>query len=121
MKKIVLLSSLIVFLSAAPAWSRPPGAVTLSYDLKKQSLHIEVEHTIDNRRKEYIYKVEIRVNNGAPIEQYERIQNDIHTYTADIAVKAKDGDRITVKAFAREGGSSSGELTVVDEEKEEPK
>jgi len=110
MKAIVLTAVLGVFISMA--WATPPTSISLSYDLDKQSLHVEAIHPSFDLEKSYVRLMNVYVNGDQQYTQDYFKQNDHNKFTDDVPVTAKEGDLIKVELFCSLGGDMSQDLKV---------
>lgn len=111
MRKIkLLLFTISIVLISNIVYAHPPSDMVLSYDQEKQLLSVKMRHTTHDPREDYIRKVEISVNGAEIVVKHYTIQLNTLEFSEDVALPAKEGDSITVKAYSKEGGS--GVMTI---------
>ena len=120
MNKVVIF--LLFYLYVLPAFAHAPSVIDAEYDLENNKLEITVKHTTHNRGKHYIKRLSIQKNTETPIIRFfhKQSRSDKHTYNLDMDLKY--GDKITVDARCKKGGSkqASPELNIPEPEPEKP-
>ncbi|MBZ0165824.1 MAG: hypothetical protein K8I00_03385 [Candidatus Omnitrophica bacterium] len=114
-KKILVLCILIGSLSIHQAWARPPSKITAQYDAKNRVLMLDIYHLSRNNIKEYVKRVEVQKNDERPIIKTPRQQVNPNVQYVDIALKAAEGDKITILAESSLGGEIETELEITAE------
>jgi hypothetical protein len=120
MRKISFFSFCLFIFSATLSFATPPTSISLSYDLNKQSLHVEAIHPSYNLEKSYVRLMDVYLN-GAQVSTLNYYkQNDYNKFTDDVSLTAQVGDVIKVDLFCSLGGEMAQELTVTKQEGPQP-
>lgn len=108
----ILTLGLLWMLPVQKILATPPVSITLSYDMKASSLHVEAAHPSFNVGLSYVRLMEISVNGQRvkTLNYYQ--QNSPEKFWDDVLLKAKVGDVIKVDLYCTLGGTKSEELTV---------
>ncbi|MCA9408567.1 MAG: hypothetical protein KC733_07750 [Candidatus Omnitrophica bacterium] len=109
----------IFLLLCYPVFGHPPAKVALNYDFTNQTLHVEMRHTTNNSRKDYVRKLVVIKNEEEPIIKYYNIQTNTLQFSEDIMIPAQDGDKIAVDAYSKEGGHTFEQIIVEKDKKDE--
>jgi hypothetical protein len=120
MKKtsFLLCCAFIFPITAGFATPEPPPrmstitSITLTYDLKSASLHVEAVHPSNNWEIDYIRMMTVAVNGQIISTQNYYHQTTAEGFTEDVPVSANVGDVITVDLYCTGGSSMSQDLTV---------
>lgn len=113
MKPNLLFTSLLGFLLLSTlVYAHPPAEIELDYNLAKQVLHVQMRHTTHDPREDYIRKIQIIKNENEPIVKRYNIQPNTLEFSEELEIEAEEGDRLTVKAFSREGGTAVNSIIV---------
>ena len=113
MRKIIFLIGSILFLIQPLADAAPPTDIVATYDNEKGVLHLEITHTSHKLDKFYIRKVVVQKSKEEnPQVLYFTRQNHPDKFITDVPLKAKAGDRITIEAYAKEGGFKEKSYTI---------
>lgn len=124
MRKIVfLLSFFCIFVFFGKVDAEPIREVNLEYDYEAQVLKINVKHITRDKKDNYVRKVMIFKNAKEAGVEYYNVQPDPVMLSVEHSLPAEEGDQISVKAFASDGGFKEAAITVVkpssDDKKEE--
>lgn len=110
MNKILFLS--LLFFPLTLGLATPPTSISLTYDLDKQSLHVEAVHHTEDLLKNYVRLMNVYVNGNQVLTLSYNHQTDYEKFTDDAAVTAQEGDVIKVDLFCFSGGELAQELKV---------
>ena len=121
MKKTILFVIMLMLTGSVHAQANAIQQIDLDYDIEEQILSVSIEHVSRDRREEYIRKVIIYRNGGFLLDEYYNIQRDPARFEEDYEIEAREGDEITVEAFAAEGGKKSASIIVKPKEEPEEK
>lgn len=115
MKRILLLmmAGLIVFVSGALAHA--PGNLGLTYYPGSQVLSVELNHTVDDKYKHFINKIDVQVNDDVVQSYYYHGQENSKLSLNEIKIKARDGDVINVVAYCNREGALEADLFLTEE------
>ena len=111
MKTYAILMLLMVSILPA-AMATPPLSIELTYDISLSALHVNAPHTSSRLEKHYLRKMVVSLNGVEQAPLYYHRQASPIGFTADVAMKAKAGDRISVELSCSEGGVKSGDVVV---------
>lgn len=93
--------------------------VELNYDFEGQTLLVEIKHVARDPREDYVRKLVVFKNGEEVLTKYYKVQINPSQFTEELSVEAEDGDQISVKAYAVEGGSRKQSIVVKEDKKED--
>lgn len=120
MKKI-LWAFLFIAFTAASASAHPPTDMKLEYDAQQKILKVTMRHVTTDVRVHYVRAITVTVNQQDPQVFHYTHQDHASFVDVSLAIDAKPGDTIHVKATSLQGGSEEGDLQVPQEEEKEKK
>ena len=117
--RIFLVMMTGLMLNAPASWATPPSAMELSYDQSQQKLIVAISHPSQDLFKYYIRKLVVTKNNEKPQEYFYRRQPTANKFNLEIDLKAKANDKISVEAYASDGGTKKVAMTVPNQAKQQ--
>ncbi|MFH1359948.1 MAG: hypothetical protein ABIJ41_02805 [Candidatus Omnitrophota bacterium] len=121
MRQRFLFALAVLFFMAQSASAHPPSEIQLNYNQENQILHIVVSHNTHNLTKHRIRKVIVYLNDQEVLNKNYVKQMSASELVNDIAVQAKPGDIISVKAICSEAGYKQESLIIPQEETQKDK
>ena len=89
-------------------FANPPYAIDVQYNKDRGEVIIAVQHFVTNPKEHYIQKIEIEQNGKVVAEKKFNFQTSHRRQTiVPIKIDAKQGNKITVRAFCNQSGSLS--------------
>jgi hypothetical protein len=103
MKMAIVFLWLMGILFPHWAWAHAPTGIDIKADFKTEQLHVKIRHPVSNPRNYYIKKVEIFVDEKAPIVRHFFFQKGAYqAFTINIPGLAKV-KKIKIKAYPIRG------------------
>jgi hypothetical protein len=111
MKTWIIIMAL-VFMFPGSALAHPPSEIKLEYNVEAQSLVVNMKHVSRDLSEHRIRRIVVFVN-GNEFEAFPFVtQTSKEGQEATLAVQAKKGDVIAIKAYCSKGGIGEAEYTV---------
>ena len=93
------------------SFATPPAEIRLEYDVEQKVLKVDIDHISHNPHKHFIRKIEIYKNDEEPIIKRFAAQKS-EGISVEVALEAKEQDKIRVKAVCNQAGTLEGTLII---------
>ena len=112
MKKVVILTAVVLMLSSTIAGAHPPRDMEVSYDLQEQVLLVKMLHVVRNPTDHRIARIVVTKNEEERLVIPFAAQTSARKFEESIPFEAKAGDKLTIKAICNKAGSQTVTITV---------
>ncbi|ADQ14631.1 hypothetical protein [Halanaerobium hydrogeniformans] len=113
MKKVFLITAVIIFLFSLTAFSHPPADIEMAFELENNILEASVTHRSQNNQDHFVEKVEIFLNDELMIKQDFLIQsNNDQQNLLYLMPGVVEGDTIKIIAYCNQFGSLEEEMLI---------
>ena len=113
MKKLTTAIITMALLAALPVYAHPPESIKMNFDIKKQTLKVDMEHDVKDITKHYINKVVIKVNGKDAITEEYKTQTNKKEQLDSYTLKGiKAGDEIAVTGYCSISGKKTEKLKI---------
>ncbi|WP_111573302.1 hypothetical protein [Halanaerobium saccharolyticum] len=113
MKKVLLLTVVLMLSLSLSVYAHPPGEIEMSFNSENNMLEVTIPHNSDDSSAHFVNDVTVSLNGEQHIDQVFIMQTDEENqYLHYMIPGAKSGDTISLTAECNRFGSSEREITV---------
>ncbi|MFA5062610.1 MAG: hypothetical protein WC578_00865 [Candidatus Omnitrophota bacterium] len=113
MKKIVLLSAILLFVFSSLAYAHPPSDIKITFDPATKMLAAVIMHNVADPLSHYIKKVDVGLNGKEIVElTFSRQGNNAIQAVTYLIPDVKNGDILSVEGYCSISGKLKKEIVV---------
>lgn len=113
MKKILIITMILMIGLTMNVLAHPPGNVEMNFNSSNKMVEVSISHSSKNNSEHFVNEVEIYLNDNLQIEQNFIMQtNDKSQYLHYMLPGAKSGDTIKIVAKCNKYGDLESEIKV---------
>jgi hypothetical protein len=109
---LLMIAGFVGITGATFGQAHAPSDISISYDLTKQELTVNITHSVSNPSTHYINEVEIKKNNMVVNTSTYTSQPTTAIFSYIYQINATAGDNFSVTAKCNQGGSNIDSITV---------